>query len=162
MELERSAGKPAEYVASLPAKTSFLAGAGVLATTLKHIATEILSTTRGKPMPRLETTECWSVKNTAFAAQTFMLSAASLGLVTCPMEGFDTRQLARVLNVDLNLYAIPLLVSVGYPATDGKVVHFDGASPRFAMDEVFYSDSMGTPLDLTPMQSKKEAEEGKE
>lgn len=36
--------------------------------------------------------EAWSFKNTALAAQTFILSCAAHGLATAPMEGFDARR----------------------------------------------------------------------
>lgn len=36
--------------------------------------------------------EAWSFKNTALAAQTYILACTAHGLATGPMEGFDARR----------------------------------------------------------------------
>jgi len=38
-------------------------------------------------------------KSTALAAQNFMVSMAALGYDTCPMEGFDSQRLKKVLGL---------------------------------------------------------------
>lgn len=48
----------------------------------------ILLVTRQKVAP----VEAWSFKNTALAAQIYMLACSAHGLATCPMEGFDGRR----------------------------------------------------------------------
>ncbi len=51
-------------------------------------------------------------KTCALAAQTFMLAMASEGYDTCPMEGFDSRRLKRILNLPYGA-EINMVVSCG-------------------------------------------------
>ena len=41
----------------------------------------------------------WSQKTTALACQNFMLSMRAYGFDTCPMEGFDSYRLKKILNL---------------------------------------------------------------
>jgi hypothetical protein len=41
----------------------------------------------------------WATKSTSLACENLMITAESLGLNTCPMEGFDSRRLARFLGL---------------------------------------------------------------
>jgi len=139
MALERAAGKPTAYIESLPAKTSFLAGPGMLAKKLKWAASELLSPVVAAP--RLEMLECWSTKNCAFFAQTLMLAAAARGVDSCPMEGFDARRLAWALNFPLERYGVPLVVALGYVGAEDEDIL---PSPRFPTADMFHAQRYGT------------------
>ena len=52
------------------------------------------------------------VKSTALACQTFMLAIAAQGLDTCPMEGFDSKRVRRILGLK-NGERIVMVISVG-------------------------------------------------
>ncbi len=69
-----------------------------------------------KPTPREIATERdlreVSVKSTALACQNFMLAISAQGFDTCPMEGFDSRLVRRVLEVPRS-EAIVMVISVG-------------------------------------------------
>jgi nitroreductase len=49
------------------------------------------------------------------AAATFMLAAQSVGLHTCPMEGFDPERLKRLLAIP-NQMSVPIIIPLGYLA----------------------------------------------
>jgi len=51
-------------------------------------------------------------KTCALAAQTFMLAMANESYDTCPMEGFDSRKVKRILNLPLGA-EINMVVSCG-------------------------------------------------
>ena len=148
MKLEMDAGKNPEYVHSLPAKMSFLAGNGVVAMKIKQAATHLLSPLKG--MPIVEPVDNWSTKNTVIAAQTLMLSAAAHGYASCPMEGFDARRLAYLLNIPLEDYSIPLVVSVGLEDVEAEAAlnKQDNANirTRYPLEDVFFSNEYGEKL----------------
>jgi nitroreductase len=57
----------------------------------------------------------WLAKQIGLSAMNFMLAAAAGGLATCPMEGFDTRRVRRVLGLPRDMEPM-LVVPVGYAA----------------------------------------------
>lgn len=57
-------------------------------------------------------------KSAALAAQTFMISMASEGLDTCPMEGIDTKRIKRLLKLPYGA-EINMVISCGYRTEDG-------------------------------------------
>ena len=63
-------------------------------------------------------------KSAALAAQTFMISMASEGLDTCPMEGIDTKRIKRLLSLPCGA-EINMVISCGYRTKDGVY------APRF-------------------------------
>jgi lysylphosphatidylglycerol synthetase-like protein (DUF2156 family) len=67
----------AERVAQLPAMLGLFGGEGRVANVLKQSVTAALSPLRA--MPTLSSTEAWSFKQTAIAAQTFVLAATAHG-----------------------------------------------------------------------------------
>jgi nitroreductase len=67
----------AERVAQLPAMLGLFGGEGRVANVLNQSVTAALSPLRA--MPTLSSTEAWSFKQTAIAAQTFMLAATAHG-----------------------------------------------------------------------------------
>ena len=57
-------------------------------------------------------------KSAALAAQTFMLSMASEGYDTCPMEGFDSLKVKKLLNLPLGA-EINMIISCGVRKQEG-------------------------------------------
>ncbi len=57
----------------------------------------------------------WLAKQVGLSAMNFMLAAQAGGLATCPMEGFDTRGVRRVLGLPRGMEPM-LVVPVGYAA----------------------------------------------
>lgn len=57
-------------------------------------------------------------KSAALAAQTFMLSMAAEGFDTCPMEGFDSHRVRKMLKLP-NRAEINMVISTGKRAEDG-------------------------------------------
>jgi len=51
-------------------------------------------------------------KTCALAAQTFMLAMSNEGYDTCPMEGFDSRKVKRILNLPMGA-EINMVVTCG-------------------------------------------------
>lgn len=71
-------------------------------------------------------------KSCALAAQTFMLAMANQGYDTCPMEGFDSRRVKRLLKLPMGA-EINMIISCGIRA-DGGVW---GDRMRIPFDEVY-------------------------
>ncbi len=72
-------------------------------------------------------------KSTALAAQTFMLSMAALDYDTCPMEGFDSVRLKRVLNLPKSS-EINMVIGCGIRKKDGVY----GNRFRLPINEVYF------------------------
>lgn len=137
MDLEISAGTDKSYVASLPAKLNFLLGPGHLARGLKKITSHLLSPLR--PMPVIDIdNRAWAAKNVGFVAQQVMLACTAYGLASTPMEGFDERRLCHQLQVPLDQYSVPLILSIGY---------VKGTKPE---------DILATPIDINDLQDSTE------
>lgn len=71
-------------------------------------------------------------KTCALAAQTFMLAMANQGLDTCPMEGFDSRMVKRILKLPSGA-EVNMIISCGI--RDEKGVWGDRI--RISFDEVY-------------------------
>ena len=115
MKLEYSSGKPIGYVNSLPSAIGFLQSKGWLSTKFRQTATSLLSPLKAMPVISHSHSYSWSIMNTTFAAQNYMLAATSYGLSTCTMEGFDERRLCSLLDIPTDLFVIPFVISTGYP-----------------------------------------------
>jgi len=72
-------------------------------------------------------------KTCALAAQTFMLAMANESYDTCPMEGFDSRKVKRILNLPLGA-EINMVVSCGIREERGVW----GDRMRVPFDEVYH------------------------
>ena len=137
-----------------------------VSTFLKRTFTDALSPVQ--PMPTMENVESWSYKNAGIMAQMYTMSATAHGLSTCMMEGFDARRAKEILRIP-DRYGIPLMVATGYDyGAVTPVVHADldyeslnlqyeeesdgeekcKRTPRLEMNEVFFGDTFGEPLDL--------------
>jgi hypothetical protein len=115
IELERKHGTNRNYIASLAPRIDLLLGNKTLLSTItKRVATHLLSPILPSPTIGMEAVH-WAEKNTMFAASTLLYAAASAGLVAAPMEGFDQRRLCGLLQLSLDDFSIPLIVSLGYP-----------------------------------------------
>jgi nitroreductase len=55
----------------------------------------------------------WATKSTSLACQNLLIAAESLGLNTCPMEGFDSRRLSRFLHLDSRNQEIVMVIAIG-------------------------------------------------
>jgi nitroreductase len=70
-----------------------------------------------RPLPAMPASPAalreWAARETMLAAQTFLLAARSLGLHTCPLNGFDEGRVKRILGIPRRM-GVPLLVPVGY------------------------------------------------
>jgi len=62
----------------------------------------------------------WLAKQVGLSAMNFMLAVHAAGLASCPMEGFDTRRVRKVLGLPRHMEPM-LVVPVGYPANTDQV-----------------------------------------
>jgi nitroreductase len=62
----------------------------------------------------------WLAKQVGLSAMNFMLAAHAAGLASCPMEGFDSRRVGRVLGLPSHVEPM-LVVPVGYAATSNQI-----------------------------------------
>jgi len=82
----------------------------------------------------------YAVKQTMFAAQTFLLAAAAHGLDTCPMEGLDPHRVRRIVGLDRSWW-VPLVVPVGHAAERPHV-----PSGRVPAHTQVFAERAGRPL----------------
>ena len=130
-------------LSQLPLILSLFAGEGSLANVFKRNLMSTMSPLR--PMPTINSTESWSFKQTMLATQTYILAATSLGLATCPMEGFDGQRLQSLLQIP-DRYSIPVVIATGY-AAEGSIPK---RSPRLPPEEVVFEGKFGNPLPGVP------------
>jgi len=60
----------------------------------------------------------WAVKSATLAIQTFMLAIRAHGYDSCPMEGFDSKRVAKLLNLPKDAHIV-MVVSIGKRAVGG-------------------------------------------
>ena len=72
-------------------------------------------------------------KSSALAAQNFMLSMTSKGYDTCPMEGFDSLRLKRILSLPYSS-EINMVISCGIRDDDGVY----GKQIRVPFDDIYF------------------------
>jgi len=77
-----------------------------------------------------EEIDCWSGKQVYIASAFIMMGAASIGIDSCPMEGFDKVKVEELLGVDTDRFEIQHLVALGYRAKEQQPRH------RRAFDDV--------------------------
>jgi hypothetical protein len=102
-------------------------------------------------VPTLSSSECWSQKNTALVAMSYMLGCTSRQLVTTPMEGYLSWGIRQSFNISRR-YTIPLIISTGIPYTnndndtendDTGISHGntkETSTPRFEYDSIIYEE----------------------
>jgi nitroreductase len=75
-----------------------------------------------RPVPREPFTKSelttWAVKTCALACENFMLGMSAHGFDSCPMEGFDSRRVRKLLNLDSNSTPV-MIISCGKRAPGG-------------------------------------------
>jgi nitroreductase len=75
-----------------------------------------------KPMMREPTSqrdmEIWAVKSTALACENFMLGMRAYGFDTCPMEGFDSRRVRKLVRLPSDAL-VPMILAVGKRSPKG-------------------------------------------
>ena len=55
----------------------------------------------------------WATKSTSLACENLMIAAETLGINTCPMEGFDGRRLSRYLGLSARYHEIVMVIAMG-------------------------------------------------
>lgn len=167
MDLEAANGAHPAYVSSLPSKITLLLGSGGISKRIRKLGSHLLSPL--SPSPVINTSnEAWAVKNTAFAAQQFMLAATACGLRSLPMEGFDERRLAAILEMSTDEYTVPVVICLGHSTEENDalpglmekcVQHSYGASisgacvdypkkARFPIEDICFSEKFGQKPDF--------------
>lgn len=115
--LETKNGANPEYLRSLPATLSFLfSQRGEVSKKFRKVVTHLLSPLQPTPTVSVDG-KAWSEKNTAFAAQNYMLAATSMGLATAPLEGLDERRLSFLVDIPIDRFSIPFIVATGFPVS---------------------------------------------
>ncbi|MGE0738190.1 NAD(P)H-dependent oxidoreductase [Sulfurimonas sp.] len=59
-------------------------------------------------------TLCWSARQTYIAAANMMTCAATLGIDSCPIEGFEKERVEEILGLDTKAYQLSLIIPFGY------------------------------------------------
>jgi nitroreductase len=57
---------------------------------------------------------CWSSKQTYIALSHMMNAASSLGIDSCPIEGFERDNIEKVLDIDTSKYRVSVMLPLGY------------------------------------------------
>jgi nitroreductase len=55
----------------------------------------------------------WATKSASLACENLMIAAETLGLNTCPMEGFDGRRLTKYLGLSARHHEIVMVIAIG-------------------------------------------------
>lgn len=55
----------------------------------------------------------WATKSTSLACENLMIAAQTLGINTCPMEGFDGRRLSKYLGLSARYHEIVMVIAIG-------------------------------------------------
>lgn len=148
--LETSVGTDPAYLRDLSGKISWLLGNGGWASSKLRILTNHLrSAIEPSPVVATDLTP-WSVKNTMFACQTFILAADAHGLATAPMEGFDERRLCYTLGIPMNRYTVPMVLCVGYAAAprEGSTVvktQSEKMKRRYKLEDICFTEKFNAP-----------------
>jgi hypothetical protein len=138
IELEKRNGTDTDYLKSMKFSLDFMLRKGSISRGMKIIATHLMSPL--KPSPNLAMdVDSWSVKQTIFAAQTFILAATSYGLGTAPMEGFDQRRVCSILDIPQSQFTVPVMISIGYIADE----ELQKKRIRFELEDMCFADKYG-------------------
>ena len=74
-----------------------------------HMETEVF--------PRMNA-YAWCAKQCYIGLANMMTAAASMGIDSCPMEGFEKDRVEAILEIDTKLFEVAVLVAFGYRAGD--------------------------------------------
>jgi len=124
----RQTGIPEKKIAEYETKSKigrllFLHGWLGLPAALKWCVFRLLHLWMIMGMPPLSRQDLfkWATKNTSLACENLMIAAESLGLNSCPMEGFDGRRLSRLLGLSPKYHEIVMVIALGKKS----VAHID-------------------------------------
>ncbi len=92
--------------------------------------------------PCFESVEAWANRHTMLAVAHLLIAAKSLGVDSCPMEGFVAAQIKELFNIPEGVY-VCALVCLGYAAEPFK--QFGG---RFGPQTVCFAESYGQAFSL--------------
>jgi nitroreductase len=102
----------------------------------KRFITSILGLT--KAIPRGPSSHAdmrvWAVKTTALACENIMLGFSAQGYDTCPMEGFDSARVSKILNLDSDSEVV-MVISAG--KRDARGVY--GPRVRFPSEQFIFT-----------------------
>lgn len=116
ISMERDAGKPVAYLRNLELDAAVVTS-GCGGSPVQSAKSTLMSlASLAAPMPTVNSSEGWAFKNTALAAQTYMLACSAAGVFTNPMEGFDGARVMAACGIPASRYAVPMVVATGYPA----------------------------------------------
>ncbi len=79
-----------------------------------------------------ERSRIWAIRSTSLAAMTLMLAAESIGLKTCPMEGFDAEAVKHEFRIP-EKYEVVMLITLGYESAPQKP-----RLKRYGFDEIVH------------------------
>ncbi len=68
-------------------------------------------------------TYAWTAKQCYIGLANIMTTAASLGIDTCPMEGFEKDKVEAILEIDTSEFQVAVLVALGYRAGEQTPRH---------------------------------------
>ncbi len=92
--------------------------------------------------PSFDSIEAWTNRHTMLAVAQLLIAAKSLGVDSCPMEGFVTSQVKEAFQIPPEL-DVCCLVCLGYATTPDK--HYGG---RFPLEQVCYGEGYGKTFQL--------------
>jgi nitroreductase len=78
----------------------------------------------------LKSIKCWSEKQCYITASNIMNYSALIGIDSCPIEGFEKRNIEKKLGIDDTAESIALLVALGYR------LNSQSAKIRLALNEI--------------------------
>lgn len=83
-----------------------------------------------KTMSSDENILAWGARQCYIAMGNMMTGAASIGIDSCPIEGFEIEKVEEILNIDTTQYRLAVIVSFGYR------INPQSAKFRLSIDEV--------------------------
>ena len=101
---------------------------------LKTCLTSVAGVFRATPREPASTADMrvWAVKSTALACENLMLSLRAHGFDSCPMEGFDSRRVKKLLGLPRRGAEVVMVVGAGARTPQGIY------GPRIRFDRRFY------------------------
>lgn len=75
------------------------------------------------PLPN-ETKNSWTARQAYIALGNLLSAAADLKIDTCPMEGFETEEYNKILNLDAQNLNAAVVVTLGYRSEEDETQHY--------------------------------------
>ena len=75
------------------------------------------------PLPN-ETKNSWTARQAYIALGNLLSAAADLKIDTCPMEGFETDEYNKILNLDAQNLNAAVVVTLGYRSEEDETQHY--------------------------------------